>query len=369
MAIVIPKFSELYNSILADFKNKLGIINIVGKNSLNNFAAVYAAKLKLTYITISRVNDNIYPDTCDEVTLRRFGRIRLGRDIRAAISGEYTISVSGEDGATIAINTTFSNVNGFLFVLDSTYTFVGTTGTITVRALTACSESALTVGEQLQLTAPMVNVNTFATVDSVDVIPSAAETVEEYRVNVISSFTLLPQGGSRADYRSWTESVPGVREVYPYVKYGSSSEINLYVEAFVADSTDTHGTPTSAILLAVQDAIEPAKIPMTVQTIYYLPIIPQPIDVEITDLSDISKLLGIKSSIESYLYNKRPYIAGADIATDINKGYIYASVIEGIVINSGVTFTSVVCKRSGTPFTTTEFIDEKIPYINNVLSV
>lgn len=369
MAMIIPKLNELYNSIIADFKNKLGIVNIIGKHFLPTFASVYAAKLKLIYITISRVNDNIYPDTCDEVTLRRFGRIRLGRDIRAAIAGEYTVNVSGENGAVIAINTTFSNSNGFLFVLDSSYTFSGTTGTITLRALTPGSESALTVGESLQLTAPLINVNTFADVASVDIIPSSAETIDEYRVNVIASYTLLPQGGSRADYRTWTESVPGVREVYPYVKYGSSSEINLYVEAFPDDSTDTHGTPTAPILTAVQAAIEPAKKPMTVRTIYYLPVIPQPIDVEIADISDISKLADIKKAIESYLYDKRPYIAGADISTNINKGYIYASIIEGLVIDSGVTFTSVVCKRSGVAFTTTEFIDDKIPYINDVTAL
>lgn len=366
MAIVVPSYEELYQSILADMKDKMNISNIVGKSVLQAFARVYAAKQKVQYIMIATVNKNIYPDLCDEETLRRFGRIKLNRDIQAAIAGEYKILVSGDIGATIASSTTFSNSNGFLFVVDTTQELIATTQLIQVRALTAGIDSSLQVGDTLQVTAPLVNIDSFAIVSTIEILPASEESVEEYRKNVIDSFQLMPQGGSRADYRKWTESVPSVREVYPYVKTLATNEIDLYVEAVFSDSTDEHGTPSSTLLNAVQSAIEPDKIPMGVYQINYLPINPIAIDVVITDLSDITKISAIRSAIETLLYDKRPYIAGADLANQINKGRLYASEIFAAVVSTGVNFTLLVCEREGTPFVSTEFTVGDIPYLYTI---
>lgn len=366
MGIIVPKYSDLYNSIIADFKNKLNIFNISAKSVLAAIASTIAAKQKLSYITIARVNNNIYPDTSDAETLRRAGRIRLGRDINPAVSGQYNIEVTGESGAVVHAGTTFTNSNGFLFIVDIAKTLTSTTDIVQVRALTPGQDSALSVSQELQLTAPLPNIDTFSYVAEVVIEPTSAETIEEYRQNVIDSYRVLPQGGSRSDYRTWTESVSGVREVYPYAKSFSVGEINLYVEAFPDDSTDGNGTPSAAILTAVQNAIEPDKIPLGVYEIHYLAVDPEPIDVEIENISDVTKLTSIESLIEAFLYTKRPYIAGADLITDINKGRIYASEIFQIVISSGVSFDNIVCKRNSTIFTSTEFTDDKIPYVNSV---
>jgi len=196
-----------------------------------------------------------------------------------------------------------------------------------------------------------------------------AESVEEYRVNVLNSFRLMPQGGSRADYRTWTESIPGVREVYPYVTPNSAGEIDLYVEAFPDDSEDGHGTPTVTIKSAVQSAIEPDKIPMTVLDIHYLDIILAPIQVIITNLSDAGKLSEISLAITNYIYGIRPYIAGADIATDVNKGRMYASEIIQLIIETGVTFDDVEVQVDSAPITTYEFTNGIIPYLDSVTNV
>ena len=135
--------------------------------------------------------------------------------------------------------------------------------------------------------------------------------------------------------------MPGVRQVYPYVKSGNIGEIDLYIESFPEDSDpiDT-GTPTAAIKTAVTDAIEPEKIPMTVFQINYLDVDVLDVDIDVVDISDVSLMPSIREEIESYLYEVRPYIAGADTLSEINKGYCYASIIQGIIINAGVTFTN-----------------------------
>lgn len=367
MAVVIPKFSDIYSSILSDLQNKLGINSLVGKTVLPAIAAVYAAKQVIQYTTTYTVNKNIYPDTCDEDTLRRFGRVRLGRDISPAIAGEYTVNVTGENGGVIPISTTFTNEKGYIYVIDTQVTLSGTTGTASIRSLTTGIEAILTVGDILQLTSPLANIDSFCDVDSVDVQPTIEETVEEYRVNVVNSFRLTPQGGSRSDYRTWTESVSGVREVYPYqVGYG---EVDLFVEAFPDDSTDDHGTPSGTILTAVENAIEPDKLPIGVYTVNYTAVTPISVDVEITNLSDIDKLTTIESLIIDYLYNIRPYIAGADLISEINKGKLYASSIIQIIIDLGLSFDSVELQVDGNVVTSYTFTNGDIPFLDTLTNV
>jgi len=368
MAIVIPRYNELYNALISDFKNKFEIQNIVGKSVIVAMAAVLAGKQKLMYTALATVNKNIYPDLADEETLRRFGRIRLGRDLNPPTAGGYIVLVSGNVGAEIPAGSTFSDSNGYLFVLDSTFTFTGSTGAIVLRALTPGQESALSEGTELQLTAPLTDVDSFAEVYEISLSPTDGETIDEYRENVINSFRLLPQGGSRADYRVWNEGVPGVREVYPYAASGTVGEVNLYVEAFVSDSDDGYGTPTASILEDVENTIEPNRIPVGT-TVNYLSVTPKPIDVYLTNLDDDTLIPQIKSNLEAFLYDKRPYIAGADIIDDKNKGKLYSSEIFQVIIQSSVSFDAISCEVDGVEFTMTEFTNGNIPYINEVYPV
>ncbi|MDA3816938.1 MAG: baseplate J/gp47 family protein [Prolixibacteraceae bacterium] len=368
MAILIPRYNELYNSLISDFKNKFEIQSVIGKSVIVAMAAVLAGKQKLMYTALATVNQNIYPDLADEETLRRFGRIRLGRDLNPPTAGGYIVLVSGTVGAEMPAGSTFSDSNGYLFVVDSTFTLAGSSGEITLRALTPGQESALAIGTQLQLTSPLTDVDSFAEVSELSVSPTDGETIDEYRENVIDSFRLLPQGGSRSDYRTWLEGEPGVREVYPHAKTDSVGEVDLYVEAFVVDSTDDHGTPPSSILDAVEAEIEPDKIPIGT-TVNYLPVEPTPIDVYLTNLDDEEKITQINTNLEAFLYEKRPFIAGADIVSEQNKGKLYSSEIFQIVADAGVSFDAISCEVDSVVFTMTEFTNGTIPYINEVYSI
>ena len=150
-------------------------------------ASTIAAKQKLSYITIARVNNNIYPDTSDAETLRRAGRIRLGRDINPAVSGQYNIEVTGESGATVHAGTTFTNSNGFLFYCRYSKSNDINNRYCSSKGINTRSRKALSVSQELQLTAPLPNIDTFAYVTEVVIEPTSAETIEEYRQNVIDS--------------------------------------------------------------------------------------------------------------------------------------------------------------------------------------
>lgn len=387
-----PTYSELYTSVQSDLKNQLGITSLVGKTVINAFAMVQAAKLKLTYLTAARIYQNIFVDTAESESLggslERFGLVKLGRRPFVATAGEYNASVTGSIGAVISQGTTFKSLDSStspdkLFTLDTDFTFVSTTGTIKIRALDLGSEAALVVGDQLQVTSPLANVDSFQEVTSVETSPTDAESYEDYRAKTIESYQVEPQGGAKTDYRIWSADAAGVRKVYPYVKDGYSGEINLYVEATITDSTDGYGSPTTTILDDVAEVIEydpdiskpdneRGRRPMGTFQIHVLSINPLPVDVVISQLSDSSFLSAISAGIESYLYDVRPYIAGADNPTLLNIGKLYASDIYAIIketIGAQATFTEVTVKVNSNIVTLYEFIDGYIPYLNTVTSI
>lgn len=380
-------FSELYQSVITDLRNRLSLTTIVGKVALNAIALVQAAKLKLYYLSAEFVYKNIFPDQADSEdlggTLSRFGYVKLGRYPNAATAGEYECSITGTTGATIASGTTFKSMDSstnpdYVFILDSAYTFTSSTGTITLRALTAGTESELSVDDELQVTSPLSNVDSYATVTSVSTEPEDAEDTDEYREKVIQGYQEELEGGAKTDYRNWAFDVDVVKWTNPQV--GTPGEINLYVEVYAASSTDGHGTPTSAILEEVAEVIEydpdttkaddeRGRRPMGTFQVNVLPINPVAVDVVITNLSDTSYLTSIESAIEELLEDIRPYVDGADAPTDSQKGKLYEADIYTTVrdiLGSDATFDSLTVAVDGDLISTYTFEDDNIPYLNSV---
>jgi len=382
--MIVPTISELYESIKSDLRNKLNISSLIGKMVLLAFAAVQAAKLKIYYLAISKVNQNIFVDTCDDETIRRFGFVKLNRYPNPATSGEYEVSVSGVIGAVIPQGTTFKSLDTStspdkMFVLDSLFTFTGTTGTITLRAMQAGSESLLDIGDELQLTSPLANVDSFGTVTAVTVTPINEEDIEEYRSQVIQAYRLEPQGGAKVDYMLWGKGAAGVRKIYPYVTIGSAGDIDLYIEAFVDDSSDGKGTPTAAILLDVESVVEldpdttkpieeRGRRPMGVFNINFLPITPLDIDITIVGLSPTVDVVAIENAVTSFLSGIRPFIDGGDNPNERNDKLYEADIYKIVrdLLKSGEAFTSISLSVDGTPETIYTFEDGDIPYLNSI---
>lgn len=364
----IPTLSELHESIKQDLKNRLLIPTIFSKSVINVFAAIQAAKLKILYIFIKNVYDNIFVDTADEAMLERFGIVKLDRLPFPPTAGEYECSVNGTDGAVISANTTYKNIgNNELYILDNTFTFSGATETITLRALTAGTVSELESGDELQVTSPLVNVSDIAVVQSVTTQPTDGESLQDYRDKVIKSYRSEPQGGARTDYQLWALDENTVRKAYPYVKSGEAGVIDLYIEANAADSTDGIGTPTATTLTEVENVIA-SRVPMTVFDINYLPVQTVPIDVIISDLSDTSFIAQIKTEIQTFLRDVRPFVDGADIISERND-ILYESDIVIIirnVIGKLNTFSAVIMEVDGVQVEQYQFIENEIPYVDTV---
>lgn len=385
----IPKLTELYVTISNDFKSKLGLSQDFLKKVLSAFTAVISAQVYLIYLHLSDIQDNVFPDNADVEanggTLERQGRIWIGRNPLPATVGVFEISVIGVAGSVLRSGITFKSNEatlnpGQMFISDSEYTLTGSGDVIEIRSLGAGADFGLDVDDNLTITEPVIGVNQTVTITEIITAPRASEDIEVYRQIIIDSRQQEPQGGAKTDYRKWAADVQGVRKVYPYVKNDNAGVVQVFVEATVADSNDSHGTPPQSILDDVADVIEfdpdeteelndrgrrPIQAIPEVLAISLIPV-----DVTITGLSDSAA--GVRATIESnlvnYLEDVRPFIAGADLLRNKND-VLYSARLQSVatdVLESANFFTGFEMFVNGVSTLSYTFNLGNIPYLRDV---
>lgn len=388
----IPSIQQLNTNIASDLKNKLNLLGDSLKKVLNAFALVLSAQFRLVYLYLRDIQDNIFPDTATTAefggTLERLGMIYLNRPIFPASIGVFKASVNGVAGSVLRANLTFKSNEGTLnpgqmFVLDSEYICTGTLDEIEIRSLGSGVDFNLSVGNNLTITEPVIGVDKTITITEVVEQPKAGETIELYRQAILNAIQLEPQGGSRADYRQWATDAQGVRLVYPYVRDGEPSNIDIYVEATLVDSTDGMGTPSLTILEDVNEVLNydpdvtkpnyergrrPAQAFLNI-----VPIVLVPVDIEISGLSDSSTSVQatIQNSIEDMLYKVRPFIAGADLFRNKND-ILYYGKVQSVVTESlvnGNFFNVLDLYVEGNSEVSYEFTLGNVPYLRNLTFV
>lgn len=383
----IPTLTSLRELILDSLSAGFDAgIDEESKAALNVLADTQAAQIKQLYLAAAEIQKNIFIDTCDEETLLRYGTERLNRLPFAAVAGVYTVTVTGTIGATIPAKTTFKSDDsaknpGVIFILDNAYTLLASSDTISLRCLTLGEGGKLEVGDTLTSTAPIPNVDKTATVFAETTQPLSAETTDDYREKVLQSMRLEAQGGAPGDYRIWSADAQGVQRVYPYATSGQTSEVDVYVEATIADSTDGKGTPSAQTLLDVEAVIE--QNPDT--TIDTNERGRRPINAEINVMAvtikevaiTVTGFLGLTlqdqtdlfTAFKSAIANIRPFIAGTDSLSEKND-IIDTNKLIGVIISTrpGAVFTSVTFTIDGTPSTSYTLTGGNIPYLNTTIT-
>jgi len=371
-----PKLSELQASLMSAFETRFGTINRGLKAVFRTLSQVVSGEIRLVYLYGGEIQRNVFPDLAESElnggTLERFGRARLGRDPFPPSQGLYLVDVTGVSGGVIRAGITFKAANGLNYSNENALTLTGTTGQITLRALTPGLTAQLKTGDKLNSTEPMLNVSSVVTVASELSTPLNAETIEDYRDKVLQSFRTESQGGAAGDYRLWSSDAQGVEEVYPFT--GMPGEINLFVEATEQDSTDGFGTPSQTILDAVKSVVEldpddsknindRGRLPMGVFEISYLPVTPVPVAVSVLgytgNTSEAQTLLGV--AIKDYLKTVRPYVAGAD---PVDLSMLSVQRLIGVVSDAlpvAYNFTSLEVRINGSLISIRKFLNGDIP--------
>lgn len=385
----IPSINEIREQIANDFKVKLNLSDANLKYVLDAFDNVLAAQFHLMYLYLSDVQNNLFPDTASSEanggTLEQFGRIYLNRNPRPATAGIFKANVNGVVNSVLRTSLTFkSNEDalnaGKLFILDEEITLTSTSEEIEIRSLGGGLEFNLNVGDKLTITEPVLGVENIITITEIVEQPIAAEDLEVYRQNILDAIQLEPQGGSKTDYRLWASDAQGVRKVYPYVRNSEAGTVDIYVEATLTDSIDGKGTPSSTLLENVYDVIDfdtdetkpinergrrPIQANVVTNAIELVPI-----EVTIIGLIDVSPsvISTIENNIKNFLYDIRPYIAGADLPRDKND-ILYQARLQSIVtdvLENDNYFNSLEMKVNGVETLNYEFNLGFIPYLQNL---
>lgn len=385
----IPTIIEIQETIANDLKSKLSLSDADLKTVFGAVDSVLAVQLKLIWLYLSDIQNNIFPDTASTSenggTLERLGNIYLGRNPKPATIGVFEASVIGVSGSILRAGLTFkSNADAKspsqVYILDAEYILNGTSDIIEIRSIKGGLDFDLNISDELTITEPIIGVENTISISSVLTQPKAQESIDIYRQLILDSIQLEPQGGSKTDYRIWASDAQGVRKVYPYVKIGDAGTVEVYVEANAVDSTDGNGTPSLTLLDEVLEVIEfdpDNTIPLNdrgrrpiqanVETISVTLV---PVDISITGLNDniTSVQNAIKSNIESYLKDVRPYVSGADLARNRND-ILYAARIQSVatdVLESANFFTGFVMQVDGVTQSSYQFTLGNIPYLRDI---
>ena len=152
----IPTISELYENIANELKNRLNLSDSELKKVLNVVAVVLAGQLKLSYLALSDIQNNVFPDTADTSqnggTLDRHGMIQLNRIQRPATNGVFEIEVSSVIGSQLRSGLTFksndSSLNpGKVYILDVEQITTSDPQIIEIRSIDGGIDYLLDVGD------------------------------------------------------------------------------------------------------------------------------------------------------------------------------------------------------------------------------
>ena len=385
----IPTIAEIYSNLEADLKTRLNLTDSELKSVLDAFCSVVAAQLKLIYLYQADLQNNIFPDTADTIEnggeLNRLGNIYLNRQPKPATDGYYIVKVTGQAGSLIRTGLTFKSNDdslspGYLFISDASYSLTGANDSFEIRSLESGLNSSLKIGDKLTITEPVIGVDKVVEVESIVALPINSEDIESYRKAILDSIQLEPQGGAKTDYRLWASDAQGVRAVYPFVKENDAGTVQIFVEATEVDSTDGYGTPSSFLLDDVEAVIEfdpDTTLPINergrrpIQAILeVLPITLKPVDVEIYNINQTSTEIetNIRTNLEVYLKDIRPFVSGADLARNKND-ILNIARLQGVASDSlGNTnyfmdFKMYVDGQQENLFT---FSKSNIPYLRNI---
>lgn len=385
----IPSINEIREQIANDFKTKLNLSDANLKYVLDAMDSVLAMQFKLIYNYLADIQNNVFPDTADIEenggTLERLGRIYLNRNPRPATPGVFKANVTGVIGSVLRASLTYkSNEDalnaGKLFISDEEIILTTSLQEIEIRSLGGGLEFNLNVGDNLTITEPILGVQNTITITEVVEQPRTSEDIEVYRQNILDSIQLEPQGGSKTDYRLWSADAQGVRKVYPYVKNDNAGEVVIYVEATRNDSIDDLGTPDVTLLNEVLEVVtfdpdetkpinergrSPIQAIVSTEAITLIPV-----DVTIVGLLNTSPSIeaSIRSNLEAFLYDIRPYISGADLLRD-KSDILYQGRLQSVVtdtLDNDNYFSSLQMFVSGVEVLTSEFNLGNIPYLRDL---
>jgi len=335
---------ELFELIKLDFANEYNIsVADLGDNFLAESAVLATIQYSLL-LKINEISKNVWAGSSDLETLLSVGFDKLGRLPFPAVSGIYTcstVAISGET-AQIPIGTQFKFGD---YVFES-LNLIDPGDDIEIRAITAGTDSVLIITNELNSVAPLVSISDIITVTSVDTVATDEEDIDDYREDVVQSFTLRPNGGNAADYILWADDIAAIRTVYPYAADGEAGKIVVYCEG-ISPFVPVSGTIDEVIEAIKYDLDGDGRVLVDlfpfINDTYILPVQITDINIELTGGVG-GQLAAAAVIVEAYLYDIRPYLPTLNKTRDATTDTITVAALIKVLADNDITFTAVTLK-------------------------
>ncbi len=187
---------------------------------------------------------------------------------RPATFASGTIDLTGVTGTLVPTGTTWRRTDGRLFSSIADVTVAAGVASVTVRADEVGLASNTAAAATLSLVVPIAGLDTDATVDS-NAIGAGAdeETLDQLRARLLEFLRQRPNGGSVADYVSWSKEVPGVTRAWALGHHLGPGTVGV---AIVNDGNAPAISPSAQLVSDVATLIGTRR-PVTAQVTVFAP--------------------------------------------------------------------------------------------------
>ncbi|WP_018926966.1 baseplate J/gp47 family protein [Pseudomonas umsongensis] len=208
------------------------------------------------------IAEQILPDKADESTLERIAALRLNQPRKSAQAASGSVSFTASAGAVLDVDTLLQSSDGRTYKVTAAGTTSNGLNSTTIAALEAGSLGNAEAGMTLIPVQPIAGIvgNSFTVLAPGLNGGVARESLESLRSRVISSYRIIPHGGSAQDYETWALECPGVTRAWCLGSYLGPGTVGL----FIMRDNDPEPVPTAAQLAEVQAYIEPLR-PVTAE--------------------------------------------------------------------------------------------------------
>lgn len=224
-------------------------------------ARALAGLSKHLFSAIQYVLRQCSPLTADEVYGWRWGA-PFGIYQLAAQAWKGSAKLTGAEGTTVPAGTEFHRADGQLYTTDVEVEIAADeTAIVALTSVTAASAANNDSGQVLSLTAPLLGLDTDATVVSSS--QSGAD-VEQWKTGALPRLLRRlrnpPKGGGPGDYEAWALEVPGVTRAWEFPLLEGPATVSV---AFARDA-DPSPIPDSGERAVVLAHLE-SKAPVTAE--------------------------------------------------------------------------------------------------------
>lgn len=274
-----PNLQDLINRNITDLETRLPATDARLRYSL--LGAIAHMQAGATHSLHGHLDWNakqLLPVTAEEEYQALWASI-WGKHRQAATFASGNIIATGTDGSIIPAGSQWQRFDEELFISTAEATISAGTATVPVIAVTIGENGNTDASRTLQITTPLVGVNSTVAVDSNGLTGgSDIETDESLLSRLLERIQAPPHGGTADDYVNWTLEVPGVTRAwcYPLVDASGVIAAGMVTVRFMMDDTYSDGIPLAGDISTIQSHLN-SQAPAVATVVVVAPT-PKPLD-------------------------------------------------------------------------------------------